>query len=71
MTNIGASTFVWLEFDENGVIDPAAVRGLSDALKGEVDDLVVISHGWKNDKNDASRLYTTLWNNTYVRTRRA
>jgi hypothetical protein len=64
MTNIGASTFVWLEFDENGVIDPAAVRGLSDALKGAVDDLVVISHGWKNDKNDASRLYTTLWNNT-------
>jgi hypothetical protein len=64
MTNIGASTFVWLEFGEDGAIDPAVVRGLSDALKGEVDDLVVISHGWKNDKNDASRLYTTLWNNT-------
>jgi len=64
MTTICASPFVWLEFDESGVIDAAAVQGLYDVLKGGVDDLVVISHGWKNDKNDAEKLYTTLWNNT-------
>jgi hypothetical protein len=62
---LGASPFVWLEFDENGVISPAAVHGLSAMLNGGgVRNLVVISHGWKNDKNDAKKLYSTLWNNT-------
>ena len=28
-----------------------------------IDDLVIMAHGWKNDKNDATRLYGTLWTN--------
>ena len=64
MSTLGASPFVWLEFDENGGIDPASVQELSALLgKGDIDDLAVISHGWKNDKNDATKLYKTLWNN--------
>ena len=29
-----------------------------------VEDLVVMAHGWNNDKNDATKLYGTLWANT-------
>ncbi len=64
MSTLGASPFVWLEFDENGGISPASVQELSALLgKGDSEDMVVISHGWKNDKNDAAMLYKTLWNN--------
>jgi hypothetical protein len=64
MDTLGASPFVWLEFDENGGISPALVHELFALLgNGDIDDLVVISHGWKNDKNDATTLYKTLWNN--------
>jgi hypothetical protein len=60
------SSFCWLEFDENGALvdksEPAALAAL--VSKPDVEDLVVISHGWKNDKNDATTLYGTLWKNT-------
>ena len=64
MSTLGASPFVWLEFDETGAISLASVQALSAVLNGSgIEDLVVISHGWKNDKTDATKLYATLWAN--------
>jgi hypothetical protein len=65
MTTQNWSPSIWLEFDADGNIDPSAVTRLGALLDNPaVTDLVVISHGWKNDKNDATRLYGTLWTNT-------
>ncbi|HYZ61488.1 MAG TPA: hypothetical protein VE650_03470 [Acetobacteraceae bacterium] len=66
MSTIGRSPFAWLEFDENGgLVDPGAVAKLALLLApATIGDLVVIAHGWKNDKADATRLYSTLWNNS-------
>ncbi|MBR0974633.1 MULTISPECIES: hypothetical protein [Bradyrhizobium] len=55
---------IWLEFDENGAIDAGIAAQLTALLgKPGIEDLVVMSHGWKNDKNDATKLYGTLWAN--------
>jgi hypothetical protein len=55
---------VWLEFDEHGAIDAGTVTRLTALLDMPgVEDLVIISHGWKNEKNDAAKLYGTLWAN--------
>jgi hypothetical protein len=65
MDTLGPSPFCWLEFDENGaLVDNNALAAL-DALLAQsgVEDLVVISHGWKNSKQDATALYGTLWKN--------
>ena len=65
MNTLGLSPFTWLMFDEQGAIDPDVIRQLT-ALINTVGagDLVVISHGWNNDQNDALRLYQNLWGNT-------
>ena len=55
---------IWLQFDETGAIDPSVATQLTQLLNAPgIEDLVVISHGWKNDKADASKLYGTLWDN--------
>ena len=54
----------WLEFDERGTIDPGTAVSLTALLDSPgIEDLVVMAHGWKNDKNDATKLYGTLWAN--------
>lgn len=59
------SPAIWLEFDEQGKIDAGAATQLTALLDARgVEDLVVMAHGWKNDKKDASELYGTLWTNT-------
>ena len=61
MSNIPS---LWLEFDENGAIDAGAAAQLTQLLNAPgIEDLVVMSHGWKNDKADATTLYRTLWTN--------
>lgn len=66
MSTLGPSPFLWLEFDEKGALrDPAVVQRLSDLLKADgIGDLVVLSHGWNNDKQLAERLYKKLWDST-------
>jgi hypothetical protein len=64
MTGQGEIPSIWLEFDESGVIDASAATQLTALLnRPGIEDLVVMSHGWKNDKNDATNLYGTLWAN--------
>jgi hypothetical protein len=59
-----ATPSLWLEFDERGTIDAGAATRLTALLDGPgIEDLIVMSHGWKNDKNDATKLYGTLWAN--------
>jgi hypothetical protein len=63
--NQGWSPTIWLEFDAQGIIDAGAAAGLTKLMDAPgIEDLLVISHGWKNDKNDATKLYGTLWKNT-------
>ena len=66
MEKLGPSPLCWLEFDELGaLVDPGAPAALGALLtQSGVADLVVMSHGWKNDKDDATNLYGTLWGNT-------
>jgi hypothetical protein len=65
MTDQGWSPSIWLEFDEHGSIDSETAKRLTRLLDGPgIEDLVVMSHGWKNDKKDATQLYGTLWANT-------
>ena len=65
MDKIGPSPFCWLEFDaDGGLVDagaPAAIEAMLSAPG--IADLVVMSHGWKNTKNDAKKLYGELWGN--------
>jgi hypothetical protein len=65
METIGPSKFLWLNFDKaGGLEDPGAERALLAAISDpQIQDLVVISHGWKNDQNAAWRLYSELWPN--------
>jgi hypothetical protein len=64
MTDQGGAPSLWLEFDERGEIDASTATRLTSLLdKPDVADLVVMAHGWKNDRNDATKLYGTLWAN--------
>jgi hypothetical protein len=64
MTDQGGIPSLWLEFDKHGASDPGTAGQLTALLdKPGVEDLVVMSHGWKNDKKDAAELYGTLWAN--------
>ncbi|NEI01830.1 hypothetical protein [Rhizobium leguminosarum] len=64
MDTLGPSPFLWLEFDKTGAIDPATATSLAALLNQPgTTDLVVMSHGWKNTKDDARKLYGTLWAN--------
>jgi hypothetical protein len=64
MTDKGGGPSLWLEFDERGTIDAGTATRLTALLdQPGIEDLVVMAHGWKNDKNDATKLYGTLWAN--------
>jgi hypothetical protein len=65
MATLGLSPFTWLEFDADGaLVDPAAQAALAALVAPPgVSDLVVISHGWKNTKAEATTLCSTLWTN--------
>lgn len=62
---IGPSPFCWLEFDADGsLVDPGATAAIESMMSPSgIADLVVMSHGWKNTKADATTLYGTLWGN--------
>lgn len=64
MDKLGTSPFAWLRFDEDGGIGEGDERALEALLGPDIDDLVVLAHGWKNDEADATRLYGTLWQHT-------
>lgn len=66
MPNSDQSEFYWLEFDKGGrLVEPESFDRLKAGLiaKGAT-DLVVMSHGWKNDRAAALRIYKPLWENT-------
>ena len=64
MPDQGGTPLLWLEFDEHGAIDAGTAKQLTALLnKPGIEDLVVMAHGWKNDKKDAARLYGTFWKN--------
>lgn len=55
---------LWLNFDAHGAIDAGTAAQLAALINAPgIEDLVVMSHGWKNDKNDAAALYGSLWAN--------
>ncbi|MBH0237467.1 hypothetical protein [Methylobrevis albus] len=66
MTTLSGSPFCWLEFDKKGhLVDSDAAAAAAALIAGPaITDVVVISHGWKNTKDDATKLYGTLWQNT-------
>ena len=72
MDRLGPSPFCWLEFDEKGgLVDASAPAAITAMLNAPgVDDVVVMSHGWKNTKSDATTLYGTLWGNAATNLRR-
>lgn len=66
MPDSNQSAFHWLEFDKKGrLVEPGAFDRLRNALTAaSATDLVVLSHGWKNDRQAALRIYKPLWENT-------
>ena len=63
-TSLSGTPFTWLEFAERGALkDPTQAGALNALLIQGVTDLVVMSHGWKNTKEDAQALYGELWSN--------
>lgn len=65
MAQIGSSPFEWLEFDKEGTLtSPGSIDRLNQMLgSGAATDLVILSHGWNNDRDDAWQLYLRLWQN--------
>lgn len=65
MAKIGETPFVWVEFDKEAKLKtPQAIAELNTALAAPgVTDLVVLSHGWQNERKDAEKLYSRLWPN--------
>src|SRR6516162_7843055 len=62
MTDKNGVPSLWLEFDERGTIDAGAATELTAVLdRPGIEELIVMAHGWKNDKNDATKLYGALW----------
>lgn len=66
MTLLDQSPFLWIEFDKRGaLVEPDAFDQVKAKLtEVGATDLVVISHGWKNDRAAALRIYQPLWENT-------
>lgn len=65
MDKLGSSPFTWCEFDATGnVLDGGAERIMDLVRKADAEDLVVVSHGWKNARPDAQKLYSELWLHT-------
>lgn len=64
MTTIGQSSFLWLDFKKDGSEKSPWPAKLQEAVSQPgVTDLVIISHGWKNDQSAAWALYEELWLN--------
>jgi hypothetical protein len=65
MDKLGSSPFTWCEFDEAGAPAEggAAAHIMNLVREADAADLVVLSHGWKNERPDAERLYSELWGN--------
>jgi hypothetical protein len=61
MTTLAGVPFVRLEFDKDGDVRDSAALG---ALPDDVTDLIVMSHGWKNDADFATQLYESLLRET-------
>lgn len=62
MANIAGFPFFPLEFTKDGnVFQQQQMDDILNGLAG-VTDLLVISHGWNNDKNDAQQLYNGVLN---------
>ncbi len=62
MTTLGPSPFAWLEFDATGALAGDGAAPLAAIVADPaITDLVVMSHGWKNDRTDATALYGGLW----------
>ncbi|MFN2621865.1 MAG: hypothetical protein ABR611_03380 [Chthoniobacterales bacterium] len=59
MSTIKGQPYFQAKFDKDG----AALNSIS--LPAGTTDVFVISHGWRNDENDASQLYTTLFDNFF------
>ncbi|MEI9966959.1 MAG: hypothetical protein WDN67_05060 [Candidatus Moraniibacteriota bacterium] len=57
MQNLGRFSFSEAHFDENG----NAVPPFHTALPPNIEDLFIISHGWRNDENDARTLYSAFF----------
>src|SRR4051812_45171127 len=59
MSTIKGQPYFQAKFDKDG----ASLNNIS--LPAGTTDVFVISHGWRNDENDASQLYTTLFENFF------
>jgi hypothetical protein len=57
MNDIAGIPYVVAEFDINGQLKSPV------ALPADVDDVIVVSHGWNNDQADAESLYSALFSN--------
>ncbi|MEP6675559.1 MAG: hypothetical protein ABJA78_10400 [Ferruginibacter sp.] len=62
MNTLSGFPYCEIQFTKDAtVFDPTAIDQLNDMLKNEnVTDLLVVSHGWNNDMNDARLLYKNL-----------
>jgi hypothetical protein len=57
MSTIKGIPYVEAQFDKNGTLTNSC------ALPADITDLFVMSHGWRNDANDATKLYSDFFNN--------
>lgn len=68
MNAIEGLPFYALHFNEQGSPEAADVAALTAHLaEKKPKKLVVVSHGWRNDENDATALYTELFTNVSKR----
>ena len=65
MPELARFPYFQIQFDREGTIfDTGEVDSLLDAIEPqEITDLVLVSHGWKNDIEDATNLYAELIGN--------
>jgi Alpha/beta hydrolase of unknown function (DUF900) len=63
MPNLSGFPYVEAEFDPDGVLNPPTQdEAISDTVNtGNLTDLIVISHGWNNDKEEAQDLYARMF----------
>ena len=63
MADLSGFPFFPVEFDKQGkIFDPAQPAALDAHLAADgATDLIVFSHGWNNDMDDARRLYAKFF----------
>lgn len=67
MLNIDGTPFVWMTFREDGQMNNTmqALNALRDAkVAAQATDILVMSHGWKNEQQHALDLYRRIWHHT-------